>query len=580
MTRFLTLTTALLGLGLLLAPLAEAGGGGKREGSRGSSPRAPSVRSAPARVATPPSTPSRSFARQAPTPTFRTRSQPTFQQPFTSSSSNRRGGSSLPWSSRGPSAGGASGGIRTPPSTVGTWNRSSPTWTRSAPSGEVLRDRAAAARGDAALGRLRTRAPTTTPFRTAPSVVSPGGRSASPGVDTGRTSLGSRTLGSRTFGTRSVGSQGAAVSGGLRAGNPIVTAPGAATRDLGRVRTGTSTAFATRFGSRRQAAGFSTSPRIGTTRTSTAFRSGGIGTRSATGGSVSTRIGTRSSRIGRSYRISGPIGHHHRHHHGPLFGFYYSWYPWRVPYYDIYPSYGLYFGYGLSYYGPAYETVFVDATDYAYPTEVIVEEEIIEQVPAAPAPVPAPAPPADGGFPAPAPQAGPAAPEGAEAQPERKPHPDFEPAVQDFLAGRYQQSLERLDRVVQAEPDNGEAWLAAMHANFALGRYGRAAAALAEAAALDAFPRGYRFDPRPLYAKTGNFDRALQALDSHIAANPKDVDAVLLRAYLHVSLGERNQAQDLIQRALEIRPADETAPALALALLPPPPPPQPEKAGK
>jgi hypothetical protein len=38
-------------------------------------------------------------------------------------------------------------------------------------------------------------------------------------------------------------------------------------------------------------------------------------------------------------------------------------------------------------------------------------------------------------------------------------------------------------------------------------------------------------------------------------------------------LGERNAARDAIDRVLELRPADETAPALALALLPPPAPP-------
>jgi hypothetical protein len=317
----------------------------------------------------------------------------------------------------------------------------------------------------------------------------------------------------------------------------------------------------------------------------TGLVSGRVGTRSATGGTVRTRVGTRSGRVGRSYRIHS--GHRHRHghaHHGPAFGFYYAWNPYYVPYYRVYPRYGLYFGYGISYYGPAYETVFVDATDY-YPSEVIVRETIVEErvVEQAPAPQvvlegPAAGAPAQGGaFPPPAPQ--PDEAEGGEDA-ARAPHPDFEPAVKDFLGGRYQQALERLDRVLTAEPDNGEAWLAAMHANFALGRYGRAGTALSKAAALDAFPRGYRFDPRPLYEQGGNFDRAVKALDAHIAKKPKDADAVLVRAYLHVALGERAAAQDLIQTALQIRPEDETGPALALALLPAPPPPRAPVDGK
>jgi hypothetical protein len=41
-----------------------------------------------------------------------------------------------------------------------------------------------------------------------------------------------------------------------------------------------------------------------------------------------------------------------------------------------------------------------------------------------------------------------------------------------------------------------------------------------------------------------------------------------------VARGERKDAQDLIYKILEVRPADETAPALSIALLPPPPPPK------
>lgn len=331
-----------------------------------------------------------------------------------------------------------------------------------------------------------------------------------------------------------------------------------------------SSAVGTRSGTRR-------SPTLG-------LVSGRVGTRAATGGTVRTRPGTRSGRVGRSYRIHSGHSHRQHRHHGSHFGFYYSWRPYYVPYYRVYPRYGLYFGYGLSYYGPAYETYFVDASDY-YPTEVIVSETIVEErvVEQAPAPAPqvvlegpaAAAPQEGGAFPAPAPQPGEGETEGADEQDAaRAPHPDFEPAVKDFLGGRYQQALERLDRVLTAEPDNGEAWLAAMHANFALGRYGRAGTALAKAAALDAFPRGYRFDPRPLYEQTGNFDRAVKALDAHIAKKPTDADAVLVRAYLHVALGERVEAQDMIQAALEMRPEDETGPALALALLPAPPPPK------
>ena len=71
---------------------------------------------------------------------------------------------------------------------------------------------------------------------------------------------------------------------------------------------------------------------------------------------------------------------------------------------------------------------------------------------------------------------------------------------------------------------------------------------------------------------SGFFPR--NALDAHIQQLPKDVDALLLRAYLHLASGERKPAQELIYTILELRPADETAPMLSIALLPPPPPPK------
>ncbi|MDF1701651.1 MAG: tetratricopeptide repeat protein, partial [Planctomycetota bacterium] len=276
--------------------------------------------------------------------------------------------------------------------------------------------------------------------------------------------------------------------------------------------------------------------------------------------------------------------HHHRGWHYPYFGFYYAWRPYGYgcyPYWNVYPGWGMNFGFGVSYYGPAYRTVFVESEPYYGPGEV-VEEVIYDEAPqqaAEGAPLEQPLEqPAEEDFPvAPAQPAEPST-DGADtgdtqAAP-RKPHADFEPSVKAFLAGDYQGALGHLDNVVRDEADNGEAWLAVMHANFALGRYGPASSALAKAGALGAFPRGYQFDPAPLYAKqAGAFDGYLQALDDHLAANPKDADAQLVRAYMHVTLGEKGEARTALDKVLELRPADETAPELALALLPPPPPP-------
>ncbi|MDA1194563.1 MAG: tetratricopeptide repeat protein, partial [Planctomycetota bacterium] len=269
-------------------------------------------------------------------------------------------------------------------------------------------------------------------------------------------------------------------------------------------------------------------------------------------------------------------GHGHGHGH---FGYYYAWHGPYHHYAYTYPRWGLYFGFGVSYYGPSYSTVFVDATPYGGPGEVVYEEVVYEEVPvggAQPAvAAPAAQPPLEqplGEAPAFPEPSGPDADEGD--FPAGTPHPDFEPSVNAFLGGDYAGALKRLDNVVRDEPDNGEAWLAVMHANFALGRYGPAGLALAKAGELQAFPRGYQFDPRPLYARQqGSYDTYVLALAHHIAANPQDADARLVRAYLHVASGERAEARAAIDGVLEVRPADETAPLLALALLPPPPPP-------
>lgn len=259
----------------------------------------------------------------------------------------------------------------------------------------------------------------------------------------------------------------------------------------------------------------------------------------------------------------------HRHHHG---GYYYRWhlgyahhgpYPW---YRSYGPYYGLNFGYAVTYYPSTYASYFVDATPYYLPGDVVSETYVDDVQPEVVYEQPVVEPQPQVVEPAPAPAEG-------ETWPAAQPHADYKPALDAFFAGEYGRARELFRNVVNAEPGNGEAWLGLVHANFALGFYKEAADALAQAAALDAFPRGYQFDPRPLYRGEGGFDRPLAKLDGVIAKRPDNVNALLVRAYLHVALGERVDAQAAIQRVLEMRPEDETAPRLAMALLPPPPPP-------
>lgn len=284
-------------------------------------------------------------------------------------------------------------------------------------------------------------------------------------------------------------------------------------------------------------------------------------------------------------------GHHvHHHHHGWHdtwwgFGLGFSlgvaatwpgyYWCWGNPYAYYNTWYGgPCFGYGVSYYEPVYTTYFVEAAPYCPPTEVIIEQPVVVAPPAAqqePAPQVQP-PAAQGGFPAPQPAGPQAAPQDGGQPPAM--HVDFDPGVKAFLAGNYAMAEARFLRVTADEPDNGEAWLGLTQARLARGDYGAAADALDKAAELGAFPRGYRFDPRPLYPQTGSYERVVAALDAHLKVNPKDADAWLVRAYLHVALAERAPAREAIDKVLALRPDDMTAPDLALALLPALPPPQ------
>lgn len=194
------------------------------------------------------------------------------------------------------------------------------------------------------------------------------------------------------------------------------------------------------------------------------------------------------------------------------------------------------------------------------PPEAEYVEEYIEYEYGAPAPQPAPLP-----APLPAPAAGPA--EAAEAAP---PAPgDFELGVEAFRAGDYAAAGGHFRETVTADPEDGEAWMALLFSSFMLERYDEAAEALARAAALDAFPRGYRFDARAIFADPAAFDAALARLDHENRIHPRNLDAWLLRAYFHVAAGEALEAQSTIQRVLLVRRTDPTAPVLHTALLPP-----------
>lgn len=198
---------------------------------------------------------------------------------------------------------------------------------------------------------------------------------------------------------------------------------------------------------------------------------------------------------------------------------------------------------------------------YQPPTYLVPPSE--PGLPAFPPPSPAPLDPA------------PAGPVEPAAPPADKPVLDeatlkeaFGRMLASFQSGDYDAALAVAEALTQADPKLGEAWMAAAHSLFALGRYGPAAQALTQAALLGAFPRGYRFDPLPLYGAPETFAAQQKALAAQIAAQPADADAHLVLAWLLTSLGRRADAQEQLVQVLTLRPGDQAAPILALALLP------------
>ncbi|MDJ0975421.1 MAG: tetratricopeptide repeat protein [Planctomycetota bacterium] len=252
-------------------------------------------------------------------------------------------------------------------------------------------------------------------------------------------------------------------------------------------------------------------------------------------------------RVG-SVRRHSHIRHRHRHRHRVVFV------PITYYVYPVPPSIGYQDDiYYVEPYCPPEEVV-EEYYEYDYGPAPYAEPAL---PPTLPAPYAKPEAPAPEPVPQPAPQAGAGEPSG------------FELGVEAFQAADYRKARLYFRETVDADAEDGEAWMALMFSSFMLERFDEAAEALARAAALEAFPRGYRFDVRALFAEPATFDAALERLYRENQIHPRNMDAWLLRAYFHVAAGEITEAQSAIQRVLLVRRTDTTAPVLHTALLPP-----------
>jgi hypothetical protein len=252
----------------------------------------------------------------------------------------------------------------------------------------------------------------------------------------------------------------------------------------------------------------------------------------------------------------------------PTGGHYVAW--WRPTYGPYYAPYfvGGYpaFGYGVTFYDSYYDPMFGPGVAYGPDVGGPAPDEGFPEEGMPPEGMPQEGAPEPGAQPQ-APAAPEQPPEDAAAQ--QAAQKAFEEGVHLFMDQHYAESLARFQAMASADEKNGEAWLGIAHSAFALGRYDVAAQAVAKAAALEAFPRGYRFDPKPIYPKEGSFDGFLAALVKHAHDVRNDADAHLLLAYLYVSLGKTSDAQLEIAWLRHLRPNDPTAVALETALEPP-----------
>lgn len=131
----------------------------------------------------------------------------------------------------------------------------------------------------------------------------------------------------------------------------------------------------------------------------------------------------------------------------------------------------------------------------------------------------------------------------------------FETALLRFRLGRYDEALGRLDQLLLADPDHGQAELLSAQALFALGEYEGAVAALDRATKLlpesewDRYVAGYRdFFPSAL-----RYAVHLRTLERYIDEHPENTESRLLLAYHYGSLGYAEQA---IAQLEQLKPSD------------------------
>jgi hypothetical protein len=138
----------------------------------------------------------------------------------------------------------------------------------------------------------------------------------------------------------------------------------------------------------------------------------------------------------------------------------------------------------------------------------------------------------------------------------------FESAILDFRAGRYEQTAISMLGAAEKNNADGACRLHAGHALFALGRYEEAVPLIERAFELAPSLAYKLYDIRDEYGDRSKFEEQLKALESRVASHPNDAAAVTLLGYVKYYSAGPSTAYPCLARAAKLNPKSYFIPKL------------------
>jgi tetratricopeptide (TPR) repeat protein len=132
----------------------------------------------------------------------------------------------------------------------------------------------------------------------------------------------------------------------------------------------------------------------------------------------------------------------------------------------------------------------------------------------------------------------------------------MESGLYDFYMGRYDQASAQFLAAVSMSPGDIDSRLRAVHALFAVGDYGAAAAMLREALRLQPPAILLNYDIRGEYGKLEDFASHVQQLEAATVKSPGDFNVWLMLGYVRAYSGDRAAAYQALRQAVRLNPRD------------------------